>query len=166
VTGSEPEPLAAPPIVSDSAERTEALGESLAAGAAVGDVLALSGPLGSGKTRFVAGLARGLGVAARVRSPSFTLVNEYHGALPLVHLDLYRLDGDEALGLGLQEFLERAVLVVEWGERLPAEVLREALSLEFEIVSERARRITARARAGRGLERLAAWRDAALEPRA
>ena len=94
--------------VTASAEATERLGAALAAGLRAGDVLVLTGPLGAGKTRLVAGLARGLGAPGRVRSPSFTLLNEYRGALPLHHLDLYRLAGHDADGLGLEELATTA----------------------------------------------------------
>ena len=140
-------------------EDTEALGEALAPALAVGDVLALSGPLGAGKTRFVAGLARGLGCGARVRSPSFTLVNEYDGRVRLIHADLYRLEGDDADGLGLEDYSARGALAVEWGDKLPPRWLAEALRLDFELVSATTRRVAARATAGRGLTLLAAWRE-------
>ena len=151
---------------SAAVEETERWGAALAPALQCGDVLALSGPLGAGKTRFVAGLARGLAAAARVRSPTYTLVNEYPGRLMLAHLDLYRVTTSEAEALGLEEYLERGVLVVEWGEKLPAPWRAEALTLEFAILSERERVITASARAGRGVELLAAWRnlDAAARP--
>ena len=147
-----------------SPEETERLGESFAAALRAGDVIALSGPLGAGKTRFVAGLARGLGCAARVRSPSFTLVNEYRGEPPLAHLDLYRLESADAEGLGLEDYRDRAVLVAEWGEKLPAAERAEALALAFRVVSEQERAIAADATGGRGLELLAAWRALAAAP--
>ena len=142
----------------DSAGATEALAEALAPVLAIGDVIVLTGPLGAGKTRFAAGLARGLGSPARVRSPSFTLVNEYSGRVPLLHLDLYRLETGETGGLGIEEMVERGVLVVEWGERLPSGWRADALEIRFETASETERRLTATAGAGRGLELLAAWR--------
>jgi tRNA threonylcarbamoyladenosine biosynthesis protein TsaE len=152
--------------LSASVEETEQLGAALAAALARGDVLVLSGPLGSGKTRFVAGLARGAGAAARVRSPSFTLLNEYRGTPPLIHLDLYRLEGSETDGLGLEELVEQGALAVEWGEKLPAWLRAEALTLTFEIRSETGRAIAASAEAGRGLALLADWRRLpAAEPR-
>lgn len=158
---SAPRTEAAPPgarRVSDSAEATERLGESLADSLAPGDVLVLEGPLGAGKTRFVTGLARGLSPAARVRSPSFTLVNEYAGRVALIHADLYRIEPDEVGALGLGELGERGALAVEWGGKLPERLLAEALRLDFELISERERAITASARAGRGLALLEAWR--------
>lgn len=146
------------PILTRAAHETEALGAALAPALAAGDVVVLSGPLGAGKTRLVAGLARGLGVAARVRSPSFTLVNEYRGGrLPLFHLDLYRLEAGDTGTLGLEEMTEAGALVVEWGERLPGSLRREALAIAIEPGSGDERRLTAVAAGGRGAALLAAW---------
>lgn len=143
-----------------SVEETERLGEALATALGAGDVIALRGPLGAGKTRFVAGLARGLAAAARVRSPTFTLVNEYPGRIQLVHLDLYRVEPGDVEGLGMDDYLEDGALVVEWGEKLPAARRADALMLEFAIVSEGERSISAEAAGARGAELLAAWRAA------
>jgi tRNA threonylcarbamoyladenosine biosynthesis protein TsaE len=143
--------------VTAAPEETERFGETLAARLVAGDVLVLTGALGSGKTCFVAGLARGLGIRSRVRSPSFTLLNEYRGALLLHHLDLYRLEGGEVDGLGLEELVDEGALVVEWGEKLPAWLREEALTLVFEVLSERERAITASAAGERGRELLAVW---------
>lgn len=144
--------------VTAAVEETERLGEALAAGLVAGDVLVLTGPLGSGKTRFVAGLARGLGARSRVRSPSFTLLNEYRGALLLHHLDLYRLEGRDVDDLGLEELVDEGVLAVEWGEKLPGWLRADALTLCFEVLSEQERGVTAGATGGRGRELLALWR--------
>jgi len=151
--------------VSGSVEETERLGGLLAASLEAGDVIALSGPLGAGKTRFIAGVARALGGRGVVRSPTFTLVNEYRGRLPLVHADLYRVDSHEVEGLGLDEHRERGVLAVEWGEKLPAALLEAALGLEFEIRSAEERAILARTAAGSAADSrpqalLRAWRAA------
>jgi len=143
--------------VSRSADDTARLGASLAAALEPGDVLALSGPLGAGKTCFVTGLAHGLSAASRVRSPSFTLVNEYCGRLTLLHADLYRIEPGEVPALGLSELSERGVLAVEWGDKLPVALAVDALRLEFKFVSEQERAVTASADAGRGLALLAAW---------
>ncbi|MBI1799705.1 MAG: tRNA (adenosine(37)-N6)-threonylcarbamoyltransferase complex ATPase subunit type 1 TsaE, partial [Candidatus Eisenbacteria bacterium] len=136
------------------------LGAELAPALETGDVIALTGPLGAGKTRFVTGLARGLEARARVRSPSYTLVNEYRGRVRLVHLDLYRVEAPEIEALGLPELIERGALVVEWGEKLPGSLRALALVIEFETVGEGARALTAGAAAGRGLALLEAWRTA------
>jgi tRNA threonylcarbamoyladenosine biosynthesis protein TsaE len=140
-----------------SVEQTEALGAALAPALVTGDVLALCGDLGTGKTRFVSGLVRALVPGARVRSPSFTLVNEYDGRLPVYHLDLYRLGSGDADRLGLEEYSARGALVVEWGERLPVAWLAEALRLTFTAEDGDGRSIAGAAAAGRGLELLQAW---------
>ena len=108
-------------IISHSPEETAALGERWGRETKPGWLIGLSGDLGAGKTQLVKGLARGLGIAARVQSPTFALVHEYAGGrLPLVHIDLYRLDTPEQTrGAGLEEyfFKPRGVVVVEWIER-------------------------------------------------
>jgi tRNA threonylcarbamoyladenosine biosynthesis protein TsaE len=97
------------------------LGERWGREAADGWLIGLTGDLGAGKTQLVKGIARGLGIRARVLSPTFALVHEYKdGRLPLTHLDLYRLDSKEAIArAGLQEYFTRprGVVVVEWIER-------------------------------------------------
>jgi tRNA threonylcarbamoyladenosine biosynthesis protein TsaE len=123
--------------ISHSPEETEALGEAWGRGARRGLVLALSGDLGAGKTRLVKGLARGLGIPARVHSPTFTLVNIYSGGrLALFHLDLYRLEtAGQIVAAGLEEYLNpEGVTVIEWAERWfetpgSAETLRPAPAL-------------------------------------
>ena len=108
-------------VTSHGPAETEALGEKFGRAAQHGNVFALSGELGAGKTQFVKGLARGLGVAARVHSPTFTLVNEYTGGrLKLFHLDLYRIEtAEQILSAGLVEFLQPdGVAVIEWAERI------------------------------------------------
>src|SRR5471032_1285223 len=109
-------------FISHSPAETESLGEQFGRAAQHGFVFALSGDLGAGKTQFVKGLARGLGISARVHSPTFTLVNEYGGGrLKLFHLDLYRLEArEQILSVGIEEFLSPdGVAVIEWAERLP-----------------------------------------------
>jgi tRNA threonylcarbamoyladenosine biosynthesis protein TsaE len=102
-----------------SPEETEAAGEELAAILAVGDLLLLAGELGAGKTTFVRGLARGLGIKAGVQSPTFQLVRVYPGRIQLAHVDLYRLEsGAELVDLGLDDLLDQGVVAVEWGDRL------------------------------------------------
>lgn len=100
-------------------EETESIGESLAARLEAGDVVAYTGGLGVGKTAFTRGLARGLGWNGRVTSPTFTIVNEYEGRIPLFHFDLYRLGGgDELFDIGWEDYLSRGgVCAVEWSER-------------------------------------------------
>ena len=102
-----------------SEDETAAVGERLAAALNAGDVVLLYGDLGAGKTAFTRGLARGLGALAEdVTSPTFTLVQEYRGRLPLYHVDLYRLDEREADDLGLEELvLGDGIVAIEWAER-------------------------------------------------
>jgi len=110
-------------------------------------VLALQGDLGSGKTCFVQGLAAALGIDRPVTSPTFTLVHEYKGIRPLVHVDLYRLrDSLDALMLGMDDYFDsEGVTAVEWAERAEDIFPADTLHLSFEILPDsRARRITIR----------------------
>ena len=106
--------------LSHSPEETEHIGEMLGKHLSGGTVLALRGGLGMGKTAFTRGLARGLGYTGRVTSPTFTIVNEYDGATPLFHFDMYRLDGeDDLFDIGWDDYLARGgVCAVEWSERI------------------------------------------------
>jgi tRNA threonylcarbamoyladenosine biosynthesis protein TsaE len=111
--------------ISHSPAETEALGEAWGRAAQRGWVIGLTGDLGAGKTRLAKGLARGLGITARVQSPTFALINIYPGGrLTLFHLDLYRLDTPEQVrSAGLEEYLDPAgVTVIEWAERLGREL--------------------------------------------
>ena len=109
-------------IISHSPAETQALGEKFGRGAQAGQVIALSGDLGAGKTQFVKGLARGLGIHSPIHSPSFTLVAEYGGGrLKLFHLDLFRLETpDQMVSAGLEDYSQpNGVSVIEWAERWP-----------------------------------------------
>jgi tRNA threonylcarbamoyladenosine biosynthesis protein TsaE len=124
--------------ISHSPAETEALGEQFGRAARRGQVIALSGDLGAGKTQFVRGLARGLGFTGRVHSPTFTLVNEYGGGrLKLFHLDLYRLETPEQIAsAGVEEFLAPdGVSVIEWAERLSAECGVRNAELKTKVVN-------------------------------
>ncbi|HVH54611.1 MAG TPA: tRNA (adenosine(37)-N6)-threonylcarbamoyltransferase complex ATPase subunit type 1 TsaE [Vicinamibacterales bacterium] len=105
--------------ITETEEQTSAAGERLASTLHAGDVVLLFGDLGAGKTAFVRGLARGLGADPEdVSSPTFTLVQEYHGRLALFHVDLYRLEEREVDDLGLEELvLGDGVVAIEWAER-------------------------------------------------
>ena len=107
--------------VSNSPAETEDLGAALAERLKPGTVVAFSGDLGAGKTAFVRGMARGLGISERVTSPTFTIVNEYEGGrLPLFHFDMYRLgSSDELFDIGWEDYLVRGgVCAVEWSENV------------------------------------------------
>ena len=136
-------------FISHSPAYTEALGEQFGRSAQRGLVIALSGDLGAGKTQFVRGLARGLGISGRVHSPTFTLVNEYGGGrLKLFHLDLYRLEtAEQILSAGIEEYLQPdGVSVIEWAERLKAESGKrkaetKTVNVCIEVLSESERKI-------------------------
>ncbi len=136
-------------FISHSPAETESLGEKFGRAAQRGLVIALTGELGAGKTQFVKGVARGLGIPARVHSPTFTLVNEYGGGrLKLFHLDLYRLETrEQILSAGLEEFLQPdGVAVIEWAERLKPEAGRRKpeqkwIFMTIEILTESERKI-------------------------
>jgi len=136
-------------FISHGPAETESLGEKFGRVAERGFIFALSGDLGAGKTQFVKGLARGLGISARVHSPTFILVNEYGGGrLKLFHLDLYRLETrEQILSAGIEEFLQPdGVSVIEWAERLKAEsgkrkAENKMIEVKIEIVGETDREI-------------------------
>ncbi|HEY7661131.1 MAG TPA: tRNA (adenosine(37)-N6)-threonylcarbamoyltransferase complex ATPase subunit type 1 TsaE [Actinomycetota bacterium] len=118
-----------------TAEDLRAIGAAIAPLLVAGDAIALGGDLGAGKTTLAQGLARGLGIAGPVTSPTFTLVREYpHGRLPLLHADVYRLDRvQDVLDLALEEDAEGGVLVVEWGDVIEALLPQEHLVIELTV---------------------------------
>ena len=137
-------------FISHSPAETQLLGERWGRAAHRGLVIGLSGELGAGKTELVKGLARGLGAAGRVHSPTFTLVNEYDGGrLRMYHLDLYRLETHgQILSAGLEEFLQPdGVTVIEWAEKLSriegrgSNAGEKWLRVNIEIVGETERKI-------------------------
>ncbi len=130
--------------LSHNEAETEALGARLAAVLTPGTVVAYRGGLGMGKTAFTRGLARGLGYAGRVTSPTFTIVNEYEGGrLPLFHFDMYRLDDAGALfDIGWEDYLDRGgVCAVEWSENV-ADAMEGAITVSIAKLDDTTRRIT------------------------
>jgi tRNA threonylcarbamoyladenosine biosynthesis protein TsaE len=129
-----------------SREDTIKLGKELGAILQKGDVVALVGELGSGKTWFTKGLALGLGISPTivVTSPSFSLVNEYEGRLTIYHMDLFRLDNlSEVLSAGLEEYLYNGdVVIMEWADRCPEILPERMIKVEFIILDENLRNIT------------------------
>ena len=130
--------------ISHSEKETEKLGEEFASKVGKGTVLAMYGDLGAGKTAFVRGLARGMGLTARVSSPTFTIVNEYCGERELIHFDMYRLgSADELFDIGWEDYLKRsAVLVVEWSENISDAYYGDEIVLRIEKLGDNERRIT------------------------
>lgn len=106
-------------FLAKSEEETEKIGEQFASVLRAGELVALCGGMGMGKTAITRGIARGLGYSDRVTSPTFAIVNEYYGDIPIFHFDLYRLgSADELFDIGFDEYFSRGgVLVVEWFER-------------------------------------------------
>ncbi len=132
---------------SSSERETIEIGENLAGDLVDGDVIVLTGPLGAGKTVFIKGLARGIGIAEDwVKSPSYTLVNEYQGKWTLYHFDLYRMnDLEELYHIGWDDYLLRdGIVVVEWGEKADGLLPNNVIKINIAIVSDNERDIDIR----------------------
>ncbi|MCA1554509.1 MAG: tRNA (adenosine(37)-N6)-threonylcarbamoyltransferase complex ATPase subunit type 1 TsaE [Chloroflexi bacterium] len=147
--------------ITHSADETRALGARVAQHAQAGDVVWLCGDLGAGKTTFTQGLGQGLGVRVPIISPTFVLIREYHGRLPLYHADLYRTEGTrEILNLGLRDYLDGdGVCVVEWAERFDAEDALGGLHIRIEPRGDESRAFTFDAVGERARVLLDALRD-------
>ena len=128
---------------SDSPDRTLAIGLAIGSLAPAGAVISLEGGLGAGKTLIAKGICAGLGVSDEVLSPSFILAEEYAGVFPVFHFDLYRLESvDEVARIGLFDAIDgRNVVIVEWGDRLPAGSLEPDVRIVLEITGGRSRSI-------------------------
>jgi tRNA threonylcarbamoyladenosine biosynthesis protein TsaE len=146
-----------------SPQETETLGEKLARDLRAGDVLGLSGGLGSGKTCLVRGICRGLGVQDRVTSPSFLTVNEYRGHLPVFHVDLYRVDRVTDLRTdGYDEMVfGPGVTLIEWSERIAQVLPGQRLDVSIDITGPQARRLIFRSHGSRGRDLLTRLSDRA-----
>jgi tRNA threonylcarbamoyladenosine biosynthesis protein TsaE len=133
-------------FLSKSPLSTSRLGKRLGENLRAGSILALIGELGCGKTLLTRGICDGLDVPLRqVNSPTFVLVNEYSGRLPVFHMDLYRLSGsDEGIELGILDYLikvKTGVMIVEWAEKIMSLLPGNYLKIEFEVLSARQRQI-------------------------
>ena len=151
-------------IVSHSAEDTQAFGAQLGRWLSLGDVVALHGALGSGKTTLIQGLARGLGRSPdSVKSPTFVLMREYPGEVPLVHIDGYRLAAaPSASWLDVELiFSPHKITVIEWAERFEGLLPDDRLELHLEHLSANRRRISARATGARSQQMLTQLQRAA-----
>jgi tRNA threonylcarbamoyladenosine biosynthesis protein TsaE len=138
-------------LVSRSPEQTQRLGELLGSALMPGDVLLLDGPFGAGKTTFVQGLASGAGAEGRVTSPSFTLINEYQGRLPIHHVDLFRL---KQLDLEMEQALEDCedsdgATVVEWPQLLPVDLREGSLRIDLQVLGDTERSLVLHAEGSR-----------------
>ena len=130
--------------ISRSEAETEAIGERFAEDLASGTVVAMYGDLGAGKTAFVRGMARGMGLSCRVSSPTFTIVNEYEGERELIHFDMYRLESsDELFEIGWEDYLARgAVCAVEWSEKVEDAFFGDESVVRIEKLGDNERLIT------------------------
>ena len=130
-------------IMTSSSVETEAFGEKIAARLSGGEVIALFGGMGMGKTAFTRGLARGLGIQDGVSSPTFALIHEYHGRLDVYHFDMFRVTGwDDLYSTGFFDYLETGgVLVIEWSENIEAALPQNAIHIEIQQGSNENERI-------------------------
>lgn len=131
-------------ILSDSPDKTKQIGEELGRCLKKNDVVALFGELGSGKTCFTQGLMKGLGVKdSKVTSPSFVLINEYSGRLPVYHFDIYRLNNTrEVIDLGYEEyFYGDGVTIIEWADKIEELLPKDCIRVYLKIVGENEREI-------------------------
>jgi len=132
-------------MITNSAEETIAAGERLAEKLKPGDVVALSGNLGSGKTTFTKGIGKGLGVknSRHINSPTFVLIKEYDGKIPLYHLDLYRLDNIKDIeNIGIEEYIYGdGITVIEWSEKIKEILPEKHISVRFNIKGENKREV-------------------------
>ena len=131
-------------IISNNEAETEAAGERFARTLRDGAVVALYGDLGAGKTAFVRGMARGLGIGARVSSPTFTIVNEYLGERELYHFDMYRLGSPEELfDIGWEDYLARGgICAVEWSENVAGAFEGDEITVRIDKTGDDSRTIT------------------------
>ena len=144
-------------VISHSPEETRRIGLQLGRLARPGDVFLLIGGLGAGKTCFAQGIALGLDITGYVTSPSFVVINQYRGRLPMYHIDLYRLDTmEEVIELGLDDYSlhGQGVCVVEWAEKAHSLLPGENMTIEMDIVSDNSRTISLKANGHRYLEML------------
>lgn len=120
------------------------MGAGLAKRLSPGSVIAFYGDLGAGKTAFVRGLAKGLGLSSRVSSPTFTIVNEYQGQIPLFHFDMYRLSSaDELFDIGWEDYLSRGgICAVEWSENVAGAFDEDTIYIRIEKRGENEREIS------------------------
>ena len=140
--------------ISHSPEETLQLGKSLGSSLIPGDIILLNGDLGAGKTHLTQGICYGVGLdeGSYIRSPTFTLINEYQGKLPIYHIDLYRIDSlEEIYSLGLEEILfNQGITIIEWAEKLRSPKnrknlllnIQDRIEINIEIVSDSEREFT------------------------
>lgn len=129
-------------LITHSAAETQAVAEKLATLVTAGTVITLNGDLGAGKTTFTQGFGKGFGVKRNVNSPTFTIMKQYQGRLPLYHMDVYRLE-DTGDDIGLEEYINGdGVAIVEWSNLIESSLPAERLAITIERVGDEERRLT------------------------
>ena len=133
-----------PTYITENETQTEELGAEFAKKLSGGAVIAMYGDLGAGKTAFVRGMARGMGLSCRVSSPTFTIVNEYLGDRELIHFDMYRLQSaDELFDIGWEDYIARgAVCAVEWSENVKDAFFGDEIEVIIDKLGDNQRQIT------------------------
>jgi len=129
--------------ITKSSQETSDLGEKISAILSPNDVVLLYGDLGAGKTTLIQGIAKGLGIKDYITSPTFILINEYHGKISLYHLDLYRLNNsDEIENLGLEEYFgKNGICLIEWAEKLGNKIPSKAKTIRLKRIDDNSRKI-------------------------
>jgi len=126
----------------ENVDQTEELGQSLGKNLSEGDFIALTGDLGAGKTAFTRGIAKGLGINDSITSPTFTIINEYHGPIALAHMDVYRLKSLQELeNIGFDDYLEGFVVVMEWADKVKEMLPDDVLWIDFKVLENSCRQI-------------------------
>ncbi len=125
-------------LKTSSAEQTIELGKKIGSFLKKGDIIALQGTLAAGKTTITKGIALSLGIEEPITSPTFTLISEYEGNMPLYHLDVYRLDGvDSFIDLGTDDLLYgEGVSIIEWSEKIMSELPKDVITIKLEVPNE------------------------------
>lgn len=130
-------------IATSSRNETILLGERIGKSLKAGDIVALSGELGAGKTTLIQGIAKGLGIRDWVTSPTFTIINEFKGRIDLYHVDLYRIDRiEDALDVEIEEYFTKGgVTVIEWAEKIKPLLPEKTIEIDIDIISDNKRKI-------------------------
>ncbi len=131
-------------MISHSELETKKMGEKIGKNLKEGDIVALYGELGTGKTVLVKGIAKGIECENQVKSPSFVFVHEYKGKIPIYHIDLYRINNpQELLNLGIQEFFEGdGICLIEWAEKAEQTLPLSHIDIKFKVLNKNTREIT------------------------
>ena len=130
-------------LITQSEIETEEEGEKLGKSLTPGTIIALYGSLGAGKTTFTRGIAKGMGIIEHISSPTFTIVNEYNGNIPLFHFDMYRIENaNDLYDIGWYDYLDRGgICIVEWSENVPGAFPVDTITVHIETIGDNTRNI-------------------------